>query len=174
MVRIKNLAADFRWVHRFRRKEKEARARRLLVQDEPARDRGNAHVRVRGIAEWTRDHRYTRRLRELNRQPNTSYDTFKKGIEHADPAIAANVMIGLIKLTNYLLDQQLKRLEQVRQSRDQVVVDAALRRIETQAADPEINLMPALIDAVSVYATLGEVMTSLGSVFGRHVEVPII
>ncbi len=37
---------------------------------------------------------------------------FKKGIEHADPAIAANVMIGLIKLTNYLLDRQLKRLEQ--------------------------------------------------------------
>ncbi len=34
--------------------------------------------------------------------------------------------------------------------------------------------MPALIDAVGVYATLGEVMASLGTVFGRHVEVPII
>jgi methylmalonyl-CoA mutase N-terminal domain/subunit len=34
--------------------------------------------------------------------------------------------------------------------------------------------MPALIDAVSTYATLGEVMTALGSVFGRHVEVPTI
>ncbi|MBE7538881.1 MAG: four helix bundle protein [Opitutaceae bacterium] len=69
-------------------------------------------LRVRGIAEWPREHSHTRRLRELNRQPNASYDTFKKGIEHPDPAIAANVMIGLIKLTNYLLDQQLKRLEQ--------------------------------------------------------------
>ena len=69
-------------------------------------------LRVRGIEEWPKDHRYTRRLRELNRQPNASYDTFKKGIEHPDPAIAANVMIGLIKLTNYLLDQQLRRLEQ--------------------------------------------------------------
>ena len=29
-----------------------------------------------------------------------------------DPVIAANVLIGLIKLTNYLLDQQLRRLEQ--------------------------------------------------------------
>ena len=29
-----------------------------------------------------------------------------------DPAISANVMIGLIKLTNYLLDRQLRRLEQ--------------------------------------------------------------
>jgi four helix bundle suffix protein len=69
-------------------------------------------LRVRGIEEWSRDHSHTRRLRELNRRPNANYDTFKKGIEHPDPAIAANVMIGLIKLTNYLLDQQLKRLEQ--------------------------------------------------------------
>src|SRR6266705_706868 len=69
-------------------------------------------LRVRGAAEWTKEHRYTRRLRQLNRQPNANYETFKKGIEHPDPLIAANVMIGLIKLTNYLLDQQLRRLEQ--------------------------------------------------------------
>jgi four helix bundle suffix protein len=68
-------------------------------------------LRVRGITEWTRDHPYTRRLRELNRQPNTTYETFQKGIEHSDPAIGANVMIGLIKLTNYLLDRQIRHLE---------------------------------------------------------------
>src|SRR5438034_6279954 len=69
-------------------------------------------LRVRGIEEWTKEHRYTRRLRQLNRQPNAGYETFKKGIEHPDPLVAANVMIGLIKLTCYLLDQQLRRLEQ--------------------------------------------------------------
>jgi len=68
-------------------------------------------LRVRGLAEWPKDHSHTRRLRELNREPDACYETFKKGIEHPDPAIAANVMIGLIKLTNYLLDQQLRRLE---------------------------------------------------------------
>jgi len=68
-------------------------------------------LRTRGIDEWSRDHRHTRRLRQLNRQPDPNYDTFKKGIEHPNPAIAANVMIGLVKLTNYLLDQQLKHLE---------------------------------------------------------------
>ena len=51
------------------------------------------------------------RLRQLNRQPNANYETFRKGIENSDPAIAANVMIGLIKLTNYLLDQQIRQLE---------------------------------------------------------------
>lgn len=69
-------------------------------------------LRVRGIEEWPKDHRYTRRLRELNRQPNANYATFQKAIENPDPAIAANAMIGLIKLTNYLLDQQLRQLEQ--------------------------------------------------------------
>lgn len=68
-------------------------------------------LRVRGLAEWPREHSHTRRLRELNRQPNASYATFQKAIEHPDPAIAANVMIGLIKLTNYLLNHQIRRLE---------------------------------------------------------------
>ncbi len=54
---------------------------------------------------------YAKRLRDLNRQPGATYETFRKGIEHPDPAICANVIIGLIKLTNYLLDQQLRRLE---------------------------------------------------------------
>ena len=69
-------------------------------------------LRVRGVEEWSKEHRYTRRLRQLNRQPNANYETFRKGIEHPDPTIAANVMIGLIKLTNYLLDRQLRQLEQ--------------------------------------------------------------
>lgn len=68
-------------------------------------------LRVRHLEEWTRDHPYTKRLRELNRQPCASYQTFRKGIEHSDPAISANVIIGLIKVTTYLLDRQLKQLE---------------------------------------------------------------
>jgi methylmalonyl-CoA mutase N-terminal domain/subunit len=82
--------------------------------------------------------------------------------------------IPLLQITNEDETRQLKRLEQVRHSRDQAAVDAALGRVRTEAADPEINLMPALIDAVSAYATLGEIMASLESVFGRHVEVPTI
>jgi four helix bundle suffix protein len=68
-------------------------------------------MRSRGIAEWPREHPYTRRLRELNRRPDADYETFLKGIEHPDPAIVANVIVGLIKVTNYLLDRQIARLE---------------------------------------------------------------
>ncbi len=68
-------------------------------------------LRARNIAEWSADHRYVSRLRTLNRQPGANYETFRRGIEHADPAISANVIIGLIKVTSCLLDRQLQRLE---------------------------------------------------------------
>ena len=68
-------------------------------------------IRIRNIAEWPRDHAYARRLDSLNRTPGAPYATFQKGIEHSDPAIAANVLIGLIKYTSYLLDRQLRSLE---------------------------------------------------------------
>lgn len=69
-------------------------------------------LRARQISEWPRDHRYTRRLQHLNRTPGANYDTFRRGIEHPDPAICSNVIIGLIKLTHFLLDRQIKSLEQ--------------------------------------------------------------
>jgi four helix bundle suffix protein len=68
-------------------------------------------LRTRGLAEWTPEHPHTQRLRRLNRTPGANYDTFRKGIQHPDPAICANVILGLVKLTSYLLDRQLKSLE---------------------------------------------------------------
>ncbi len=68
-------------------------------------------MRDRGIEEWAPEHPYSQRLRRLNRTPGANYQTFKKGIEHPDPAICTNVIVGLIKVTCYLLDQQLRRLE---------------------------------------------------------------
>lgn len=68
-------------------------------------------LRKRGHKEWSKDHPFAQRLRELIRQPGGNYDSLRSAIEHKEPEISANVIIGLIKITNYLLDQQLKRLE---------------------------------------------------------------
>ena len=65
-----------------------------------------------GANEWGTDHAFARRLRELIKTPNANYETFRKGVEHPDPTIAANVIIGLTKVTIYLLDRQIRRLEQ--------------------------------------------------------------
>lgn len=68
-------------------------------------------LRVRGLAEWPKDHPHARRLGELLRTPDANYETFKKGLDHSEPAIAVNVIIGLIKVANYLLDRQIRQLE---------------------------------------------------------------
>ncbi|HSH11004.1 MAG TPA: methylmalonyl-CoA mutase family protein [Ilumatobacter sp.] len=82
--------------------------------------------------------------------------------------------IDLLRISSEDEQRQRKRLEAIRQDRDSDAVAAALARVRAEAADPEINLMPALIDAVKVYATLGEIMGTMEAEFGRHVEVPVI
>jgi len=84
-------------------------------------------LRTRSIKEWSKDHPGTRRLRELNRNGSNNYAAFQKGIEHPDPAIAANVLIGLIKLTSYLLDRQIAFLEKA------FLQEGGLRERMTQA-----------------------------------------
>lgn len=69
-------------------------------------------LRVRGLQEWPVEHVYVGRLRELLRTPGAGYSTFRKGIENPDPAIAANVIIGLIRVTSLLLARQLRNLEE--------------------------------------------------------------
>ena len=68
-------------------------------------------LRLRGLGEWDRNHRYARRLAHLVRTPGADYETFRDAVEHTDLAIAANAIIGLIKVTGYLLDRQIEQLE---------------------------------------------------------------
>jgi four helix bundle suffix protein len=84
-------------------------------------------LRTRGLAEWHHNHPYARRLAELIRTPGANYDTFRTAVEHTDPAIAANAIIGLIKVASYLLDQQIRHLERA------FVEHGGLRERMTQA-----------------------------------------
>jgi methylmalonyl-CoA mutase N-terminal domain/subunit len=67
-------------------------------------------------------------------------------------------------------DLQRKRLASVKQARDDEVVRGALHRLTDEAGRAEVNLMPAIIDAVRVYATEGEIINALGEVFGLWTE----
>ena len=69
---------------------------------------------------------------------------------------------------------QVKRLQAVKSDRDADAVARSLDALAAQAADPEINLMPPLLDAVRAYATIGEIMNALAGVFGRYIETPVI
>ena len=82
--------------------------------------------------------------------------------------------LALLQISQEDEARQLKRLHEVKERRNEAAVTEALARLADQAADPEVNLMPALIDTAKTYATLGETMSTLAAVFGRHVEVPTI
>ncbi len=82
--------------------------------------------------------------------------------------------IDLLKITNDDEQRQIKRLQAVKADRDGDAVHRALEHLKAQAADPEVNLMPVLIETVKTRATLGEINDSLAEVFGRYVEQPFI
>ncbi|MCI0660726.1 MAG: methylmalonyl-CoA mutase family protein [Acidobacteria bacterium] len=65
--------------------------------------------------------------------------------------------------------KQIERLRKVRAERDQRAVVAALAEIERVARSGE-NLIPKIIAAVEIYATLGEIADRLRTVFGEYQE----
>ena len=64
---------------------------------------------------------------------------------------------------------QVERLEATRTGRDKGAVANALEKLK-QAAQKNENTMPATIDAVRVYATLGEICSALRDVYGIYEE----
>ena len=68
-------------------------------------------LRTRGLNEWGHEHAGVRRLRDLNRHRPSEYQSFKAGIEHSNPEVSANVILGLTRVTCYLLDRQIVALE---------------------------------------------------------------
>jgi methylmalonyl-CoA mutase N-terminal domain/subunit len=66
--------------------------------------------------------------------------------------------------------RQVEGLRRVRAERDPAAWDAALRRVGDCARGDE-NLMPALIDAVRAYATVGEISDRLRAAWGEHREL---
>ncbi len=69
---------------------------------------------------------------------------------------------------------QLKRLEQVRSDRDAEAVRASLAALVDAAEQPDVNLMPPIIEAVQTYATEGEIVAALETVFGAYVETAVV
>ncbi len=81
---------------------------------------------------------------------------------------------NILRIDPAVEEIQLRRLDEVRRRRDAAAVDAALARLVDAARDPLTNTMPAMIEAVSAYATEGEIVAALESVFGTYVEKVVV
>ncbi|MCG3163477.1 MAG: hypothetical protein JMDDDDMK_04904 [Acidobacteria bacterium] len=69
-------------------------------------------LRVRDLRIWTKDSREAQYVRKLGMQSPISYETYREFCETRSAEVVANIALCLIHQTNYLLDQQIRRLEQ--------------------------------------------------------------
>ena len=81
--------------------------------------------------------------------------------------------IRILYIDDTASDRQLARLETLKKTRDTDCVRRSLDALIAAARGPE-NLMPAILDAVRAYATLGEMCDALREVWGEYEEVPFV
>ncbi len=68
---------------------------------------------------------------------------------------------------NRVRDDQIKKIQAIKKSRDTKAVEKALTNL-TDAAKDETNLLIPCIEAIKLRATVGEVSKALEQVYGRH------
>jgi len=69
------------------------------------------YLRVRDLPLWDKDSKEAQYVRRLGCKPKQSFELYREFVETRPPAVIANIAICLIHQTNYLVDQQLRRLE---------------------------------------------------------------
>jgi four helix bundle suffix protein len=69
-------------------------------------------LRVRDFALWEKDSEQAQYVRKLGQASHTTYEAYREFCETRPAEVVANIAICLIHQANYLLDRQIKRLEQ--------------------------------------------------------------
>jgi methylmalonyl-CoA mutase N-terminal domain/subunit len=77
------------------------------------------------------------------------------------------IPINTLKISPEIERKQLEKLKQLKSERDNLKVKSALENLKKIAVGSE-NIMPAILEAVLVYATLGEICNVLREVFGEY------
>ncbi|MEG0398378.1 MAG: methylmalonyl-CoA mutase family protein, partial [Cetobacterium sp.] len=80
---------------------------------------------------------------------------------------------GLLRVDPIVGERQKDKLEELRQNRDNKKVRETLQALEKACSSNE-NLMPYILDAVKVYATLGEICGVMREVFGEYKQAVMI
>jgi methylmalonyl-CoA mutase, N-terminal domain len=102
---------------------------------------------------------------------------YQKAVERGDQVIVGvnkyqmenEPQIQTLAIDESVRDHQIERLDQARAKRDAGAVANALEKLKRAAQKAE-NTMPATIEAVRAYATLGEICSALRDVYGVYEE----
>ncbi|MCJ7683656.1 MAG: methylmalonyl-CoA mutase family protein [Desulfobacteraceae bacterium] len=77
---------------------------------------------------------------------------------------------NLLRVDPSVRTSQIERLKKLRSERDDKIVEKCLADLK-QGVEGNQNLIPLMLDAVKVYATLGEICDVLREVFGEYQQV---
>jgi len=80
---------------------------------------------------------------------------------------------GLLRVDPIVGEMQAAKLKELRAKRDNKAVEKTLAALEA-GAEGDANLMPLILDAVKVYATLGEICDVLRAEFGEYQQKVIL
>jgi four helix bundle suffix protein len=69
------------------------------------------YLRARDLKMWDKDSKEAQYVRRLGRNMPQTYELYREFVETRPPEVVANIAICLIHQANYLIDQQLRRLE---------------------------------------------------------------
>ena len=69
-------------------------------------------LRVRDFALWAKNSRESLYVRKLGNGSRVTYETYREFCETRPAEVVANIAVCLIHQANYLLDQQIRRMEQ--------------------------------------------------------------
>lgn len=69
-------------------------------------------LRVRDFAIWEKDSKEALYVRKIGYGVHVTYETYRTFVESRPAEVVANIALGLVHQANYLLDQQIRRLEQ--------------------------------------------------------------
>lgn len=81
--------------------------------------------------------------------------------------------VPILRIGEEVSRQQLVKADRTRRTRSKLAVDRALDKLKKAAAGRD-NTMPAILDAVRAYATIGEMCDALRDVWGEYQEEAII
>jgi methylmalonyl-CoA mutase N-terminal domain/subunit len=81
----------------------------------------------------------------------------------------ADAMVETLRIDPVIESAQVERLRAMREKRDGHAVSEALQKLESAAGGSE-NLLPHILNAVEVYATVGEMSNTLRRVWGEYRE----
>jgi methylmalonyl-CoA mutase N-terminal domain/subunit len=79
----------------------------------------------------------------------------------------------ILRIDPALERKQIERVQAVRARRDSAPIEGILTRLKEQAAQPDVNLMPILIEAARARITEGEIVQALQQVWGSYTESPV-